>query len=130
MACGFAVWFGTAYHYSGEITIVSTGQTLPCIFGCLASSFVPLPITLAISFIWPSTFEWEEFLKIKQVTDTAEHSGLDKEVYFSPEKVKYMKRISKIAAYWAVATFLGQIVLWPLPMYGAKMIFGRTVSLF
>lgn len=34
--------------------------------------------------------------------------------------------MSKIAAYWSIATFLGQIVLWQLPMYGAKMVFGKS----
>lgn len=126
MLSGFAVWFGTAYAYSGEISITSTGQTLPCMFGCLTSSFVPLPLTIGISLIWPSNFEWEEFLNIKKISDTVENQGLDHSVYFSPERVKYMKRMSRIAAYWAIATVLGQIVLWPLPMYGAKMIFGRS----
>lgn len=36
-----------------------------------------------------------------------------------------MKRMSKIAAIWAVATFMGQIVLWPLPMYGAKTVMSK-----
>ncbi|KAL5333096.1 hypothetical protein BJX70DRAFT_392458 [Aspergillus crustosus] len=48
-----------------------------------------------------------------------------REAYFSPEKVKYMKRLSKVAAIWAVATFFGQIVLWPLPMYGAKTVMSK-----
>lgn len=126
MIAGFAVWFGTAYAYSGELSITSTGQTLPCMFGCLTSSFVPLPLTLAISWIWPSTFEWEEFLAIKKVNDSVERTSLDQAVHFSTDKVKHMKRMSKIAAYWGAATFVGQIVLWPLPMYAAKMVFGKT----
>jgi Na+/proline symporter len=51
MLCGFAVWFGSAYAYSGEITIISTGKTLPCMFGCLTSSFGPLPTSIIISYI-------------------------------------------------------------------------------
>ncbi|KAL4869935.1 hypothetical protein BDV12DRAFT_208220 [Aspergillus spectabilis] len=112
MAAGFAVWFGTAHKLYGEITITTTGKTLPCMYACLTSIFVPLP------------FDWDEFLKIERVSD-AEGTNFDREAYFSPEKVKYMKRMAKIAAIWAVATFFGQIVLWPLPMYGAKTVMSK-----
>lgn len=36
-----------------------------------------------------------------------------------------LKRWGRIAAIWAAATFLGHWVLWPLPMYASKYIFGK-----
>lgn len=118
MLCGFAVWFGSAHAMYGEISIASTGKTLPCMYACLTSFFVPLPLTLAISLLGPKeVFDWDTFLQIDQVK--SEHNstrGFDRDAYFTPEKVAYMKRMSRIAAWWGFATFFGQVLIWPLPM--------------
>lgn len=134
MLCGFAVWFGVAYAYDGELTIASTGKSLPCMFGCLTSSFVPLPVSVGISLIWPAEFDFKDFLKIKRVnsstgTDATDHRSFDEEKYFSPERVAYMQRMSRLAAWWAAATFAGQVLLWPLPMYGARFVFSKKVNI-
>lgn len=132
MACGFGVWFGAAYHYGGAITIKTTGLSLPCMFGCITSMFVPVPVSVAVSYIWPSRFDWAVFRDIKRVGDeTSGHlqQKFDVDVYFDPERVQYMKRMSKWAIFWSLFAFFGQIILWPLPMYGAKFIFNKTVCL-
>jgi hypothetical protein len=131
LACGFSVWFGTAYAYFGEITIASTGATMPCLFGCVTSFIVPLPTTIFISLMWPKEFDWKVFGEIKKVKSehgVAVHDQEEREVYFTPERVKYMKRMSRWAAIWAAATIAGHVLLWPLPMYGAKMTFSKSVS--
>ena len=119
MACGFAVWFSLAYHYSGFVSIDSLGGTLPCMFACLTSMFVPLPVTLVISYLQRGCHD----RRLEHNVEEEEESSI-----FAPETVKYMKRMSHVAAFWAVLTILGHFVLWPLPMYGAKMIFNRPVS--
>ncbi|OAL57436.1 SSS family solute:Na+ symporter [Pyrenochaeta sp. DS3sAY3a] len=130
MACGLSVWFGTAYAYFGEITIASTGATMPCLFGCVTSFLVPLPITVAISLLWPKEFDWgvfaTEITRVRAEHGTALHDQEERESYFTPERVKYMKRMSRWAAGWAVATILGHVLLWPLPMFGAKMTFTKS----
>ncbi|KPM42236.1 hypothetical protein AK830_g4337 [Neonectria ditissima] len=119
----------TAYALYGEISVASTGKTLPCMYACLTSMFVPLPISLVISWLKPQNFEWEEFLKIERVGAHGDETkgGFDHDAYFTPVKVRYMKRMSKLADVWAAVTFLGHVVLWPLPMYGAKMIFSKAL---
>ncbi|KAF2447889.1 SSS family solute:Na+ symporter [Karstenula rhodostoma CBS 690.94] len=142
MACGLSVWLGTAYAYFGAVTIASTGATMPCLFGCVTAMFVPLPTSVVISLLWPEKFDWEDFAtNIKRVR--AEHvSGVDdveevvrrqeqddreRAAYFTPERVAYMKRMSRWAAVWAVFTIIGHVLLWPLPMYGAKMTFSKSL---
>lgn len=131
MLCGLSVWFGTAYHYYGKITITSTGATMPCLFGCLTSFFVPLPTTIIISLVRPSTFDWAIFNRIHSVrsqhgrTEQAIH---EQEQWFTPERMQYMKRASRWAAFWSALTLVGHVLLWPLPMYGAKMVFSKGVS--
>jgi len=60
--------------------------------------------------------------------DGAGNGGsLDEEKYFSEERVRYMKRMSKVAAWWTGATFAAQVLLWPSPMYGARFVFGKKL---
>ncbi|KAL2839321.1 hypothetical protein BJX68DRAFT_198852 [Aspergillus pseudodeflectus] len=113
-------------------------------YACLTSMFVPLPVAVLLSIRNKDPFDWDEFFTIERVSDkqatedededtegTANNARnththhFNKETYFTPDRVAYMKRMSRIAAIWAVATFLGQIVLWPLPMYGAKTVMSR-----
>jgi hypothetical protein len=138
MAAGFVVWFGTAHALYGEITITTTGKTLPCMYACLTSMFVPLPVVVLLSIRNPDPFDWDVFLTIERVSDKqdAEYAEgstsnnrkphkFNPSTYFTPERITYMKRMSRIAAIWAIVTFLGQIVFWPLPMYGAKTVMSR-----
>jgi hypothetical protein len=106
---------------------------MPCLFGALTSFFIPLPLTITISLIWPDEFNWDVFAeRIQRVRSehvTTVHDKEDSEGYFTPERVKYMKRMSRCAAFWATLTIIGHVLLWPLPMYGAKMTFSKSVSL-
>ena len=131
MACGVAVWFGTAYAYYGEITITSTGGTMPCLFATLTSFWVPLPVTLTISLIQRQEFDWSVFGQIEQVKteESQGHSQPNESTLFTPERVKYLKRMSRWAAFWAAFTVVGHVLLWPVPMFGARMSFSKSVSL-
>jgi Na+/proline symporter len=132
MTCGLSVWFGTAYAYYGEVTIASTGSTLPCLFGVVTAFFTPLPVTVFISMAFPTEpFNFGIFGKISRVT--ADHTPTIPEVngeeqWFTPERMQYMKKMSRWAAFWSIITLIGHVLLWPLPMYGAKMVFSKQVS--
>ncbi len=41
LGLGIAVWLGTAHAFAGEISVASTGQTLPCVYGTVASALSP-----------------------------------------------------------------------------------------
>uniref|UniRef100_A0A0B7K4Z2 Urea active transporter n=1 Tax=Bionectria ochroleuca TaxID=29856 RepID=A0A0B7K4Z2_BIOOC len=128
MICGISVWLSTAWYYFGEISIASTGATKPNLFGCLVSFFVPLPVTLLISLAQPQSFDWSNFNQIKSIKTEhgrAAQLGTDQAEWFTPERIQYMKRMSRWAAFWAIFTILGHALLWPLAMYGAKMVFSK-----
>ncbi|KAK5122792.1 hypothetical protein LTR85_003707 [Meristemomyces frigidus] len=116
-------------------TYINKKVTNKQIIRCNAtSSFVPLPITIAISLIWPNrTLEWSDLLSVKRVEDdahgdvSASASHFGAEAYFSPERLAYMERMARLAFYWGVATFAAQWVLWPLLMYGARFVFSSNL---
>ncbi|KAL4784199.1 Sodium:solute symporter family-domain-containing protein [Aspergillus varians] len=142
MSCGLAVWLGSAYAYYGEITIASTGGTLPCLFGTITSFIMPLPTTIIVSLLKKEEFDWAVLGQIEQVTtDEGSNNQPDTQneppkpetetstntALFTPEKTKYLKRMSRWAAFWAVFTVIGHVLLWPVPMFGARMTFSKSV---
>ena len=136
MATGLAVWLGTANAMYGSVTVATTGQILPCVYGTVASAFSPVPYTLIITAFKPQNFRWEDFRKEKLAFDTdldgsanTIDATLEAELAQGdegPGSQTHLKRWGRIAAYWSIATFLGHWVLWPLPMYASKYIFSKT----
>lgn len=136
MATGFAVWLGTAYAFSNEVTIASTGKILPCVYGTVASGLSPIPYSIIITLFNPQNFNWADFQKEKLAFDkldghlpTPDDTGIESGTT-GKSKDQTLKRWGRIAVLWSLATFLGHWVLWPLPMYASRYVFSRPVSPF
>ena len=145
LATGIAVWLGTAYHFYGAVTVATTGQVLPCVYGTVASCFSPIPFSVLITLLKPENYDWADFKKQKLALEkleddltTAHHhvstsdgdndSSLEEGTHSAAVNEKELKRWARIAAFWAAATFFGHWVFWPLPMYGSKYVFEKKVS--
>ena len=144
MATGLAVWLGSAKSLYGSVTVVTTGQILPCVYGTVASAFSPLPYTILISLLGRrEDYDWADFRKEKLAFGPAEGEDntngvlsandtddvIKQELNASPAEPgsqPCLRRWFKIAVYWSIATFLGHWVLWPLPMYASKYLFSKT----
>ena len=135
MATGLAVWLGSAYSFFGEVTVASTGEVLPCLYGTVAAALSPIPYTVIITLFKPQNFDWADFAAQRlafekldeNLTTTVESRTVDAEAAHAGVNRQELKRWGRIAAFWAVATFFGHWVLWPLPMYASHYIFGRSV---
>ncbi|KAJ5538806.1 hypothetical protein N7494_008285 [Penicillium frequentans] len=142
MITGLAVWLGTAAHFGGEVSVATTGEVLPCMYGTVASCFSPIVYSLVITFLKPQRYDWADFKKERLALEkldsnltTAHHdqspvqnqlNGLeDGAVRSSASDAQELKRWGRIAAFWSIATFLGHWVIWPLPMYGSGYIFEK-----
>lgn len=136
MGTGLAVWLGTASVYYGEVTVKTTGMILPCLCGTVASAFSPVVYSVVITLIKPANYDWADFKKKRLAFDYDTTSPVDKNRIVTEEPLNtsdpahkdQLKYWGKIATYWAIATFLGHWVLWPLPMYASKYIFAIGVS--
>ncbi|GAB1192497.1 hypothetical protein APSETT444_001689 [Aspergillus pseudonomiae] len=141
MATGIGVWLGTAQHFYGSVSVSATGQILPCVYGTVASAFSPIVYSVVITLVRPQNYDWNDFKKEKLALERLEsdlttvHShekapqpesrleeGRRQSSVFDPQE---LKRWGRIAAFWSIATFLGHWVIWPLPMYGSKYVFGK-----
>ncbi|KAF9890506.1 hypothetical protein FE257_005911 [Aspergillus nanangensis] len=140
LATGIGVWLGTARHFHGAVSILTTGQILPCVYGTVASAFSPIPYSIIITLLRPQNYDWNDFRKEKLAlerldsnltTVNSHHSRNAREddqlergepSAFEPQE---LKRWARIATFWSIATFLGHWVLWPLPMYGSNYVFGK-----
>ncbi|KAJ5353422.1 hypothetical protein N7452_002396, partial [Penicillium brevicompactum] len=124
MATGIGIWLGTAYHFYDAIDITTTGATLPCMYGTLGSALSPLLYSFLITMVAPQKFDWksmkESHLFVSE--QTVSHAAQEDK---APQNIQ--KRSIRYALFWAIATFFGIWVLWPLPMYAAKFIMGRKV---
>jgi len=135
MVTGIASWLGSAYALYGEITIASTGRTVPCVWGTVVSAGSPLIYSPLITLFKPENFDWADFRKERLAFDVSDVASIgsnhiagpsNMNVEQSPETEQHLKRWGRIAAIWALATFLGHWVLWPLPIYASKYIFGEA----
>jgi hypothetical protein len=139
LATGLAVWLGTASRFSGEVTVASTGEVLPCLYGTVASCLSPIIYSVLITVVRPQRYDWDDFKKEKlslekldgDMTtahhDHAPHGGGVEDWGRAAVDQKELKRWGAIAAFWAAATILGHWVIWPLPMYGSGYVFGKKV---
>jgi hypothetical protein len=151
LTTGLAVWLGTAHRFYGAVTVASTGQTLPCMYGTVASAFSPLLYSVLITLFGPEDFDWTSLSKTSLAVQAADEgsesiqthdkSGSDAEQSERHQITEISeecedasevarRRWSRYALFWAIATFLGHWVLWPLPMYAAKFVFSKGVSDF
>ena len=134
MATGLAVWIGSAKGLYGGVSVATTGQILPCVYGTVASAFSPIPYTVIISLIKPQNYDWADFRKEKLAFEPPEGDGsaisavIKEELNEAtgPGSQPHLRKWFRISVYWSLATFFGHWVLWPLPMYAAKYVFSQT----
>lgn len=69
LVTGISIWLGTTHSIYGEISIDTTMQLAPALYGATASLFSPVLYSIILSYIKPEVFDWREFLRIDLVED-------------------------------------------------------------
>ncbi|KAF2103097.1 SSS family solute:Na+ symporter [Rhizodiscina lignyota] len=69
LAGGLGIWLGLSKRWYGAITIATTSQQMPSLWGSLISLFGPLLFSIIISLARPQRFDWREFLKMDLIED-------------------------------------------------------------
>jgi urea-proton symporter len=140
LATGLAVWLGSARTLYGSISVSSTGATLPCVYGTTASALSPALYSVIISLVRPAkSYDWADFRRERLLFDdnnnntsrAEDPSSRGPESHVAAPSSSYaqdrahLRHWGAIASAWALATFFGHWVLWPLPMYAAGYILSR-----
>ncbi|KAH7071135.1 Sodium:solute symporter family-domain-containing protein [Paraphoma chrysanthemicola] len=71
LASGVATWLSLSWYYGGTIDINTTQIQLAGLYGACVSFFSPALYSVIISLLWPSKFDWREFLRIDLIEDEA-----------------------------------------------------------
>lgn len=69
---GLAVWLSLSWVWSGAINIQTTQDQVPGLYAAITSFFSPALYSVIISLVWPSKFDWREFLRIDLIEDTSQ----------------------------------------------------------
>jgi len=69
---GMAIWLSLSWVWSGAINIQTTQAQLPGLYGAITSFFSPALYSVIISLVWPSQFDWREFLRIDLIEDESQ----------------------------------------------------------
>ena len=119
MATGIAVWLGSASSLYGEVTVASTGKSLPCVYGTVASALSPALYSVVITLFKPDNFKWADFRNERLAFDQLKTATPSEAVRSHEETVSSyasdkarLKKWGRVAAIWAAATFFGHWVLW------------------
>ena len=66
---GLGVWLGLAQFWYGAVTLETTIQQLPCLYGGLTALFLPGVLVVIFSIIQPEKFDWEVLKRAKLLVD-------------------------------------------------------------
>ena len=70
LGAGIGVWLGLSKAWYGAITVETTGQEMPSLWGSIIALFSPLLFSVIISLASPKRFDWNVFLEINLIKDT------------------------------------------------------------
>lgn len=70
---GLAVWLATAYKFYGSVTLDTTQNPLPGLYGAIGACFSPALYSVVISLCWPYKFDWREFLRVELADEAILH---------------------------------------------------------
>jgi nucleotide-binding universal stress UspA family protein len=122
LACGVAVWLGSAYILYGTVSVFTTGQNLPLLAGNITSILIGAAVTLLGSIIKPENFDFRLMKQKILIVDAKIRKLMEHE---SDEE--YLKRSSKFGYKYSMALTLVLVVAWPMPLYLSGYIFSQTV---
>lgn len=115
---GIATWLTSAWVISGDITMASTGQTVPLFLGNIASILVSLAITLGGSLLVPESFDFRLLRQKILLVDDKIRSMLK---YDTDEKL--LARASRLCKRIGLGITGLLLVAWPASLYLAGYVF-------
>lgn len=134
----FAVWFGYTVSQSGYVSLATLSTNEALAAGNTVAVGCPLVLMPILVFIKPSNFNFDDWLDIKQ-DDNADYNEAHgiKNVLSRDEATKLvleermrndkdLRKHTKIGYFFACLFIAFFLILFPMPLYGTKYVFGKS----
>ena len=108
LICGITIWLFTANYIFGEITLASTGNQIPLLYGNIASILTGLLITIFGSLIKSENFDFRIMHQKILVVDDKVRSMLKRDT-----DEEYLKRSLNFCLKIGLSISLLFVVIWP-----------------
>ena len=120
LVLGVGVWLGAASAmYGGEISIASTGDSVPLLAGNVASIMTGLLVTVAGSLTFPERFDFRRLRQRILLVDDRVRSMLRRD-----EDERILERASGRAIRLGLLISTVLVVVWPASLYLSGHVFG------
>lgn len=120
LVAGVIIWLGTAQTMFGELTIASTGNDIPLLFGNLGAILIGGFVTFIGSIFRPTNYDWKATKEQITLVDGSERSD-DTDQRDLDER--YLKKAYKFSIKSGLILSLILLVAWPIPMYVSGYVF-------
>lgn len=118
LVAGVAAWLGSASAIHGEISILSTGSSMPLLAGNVASMLTGLVVTVVGSIMFPERFDFRDLKQRILLVDDRVRSMLRRDA--DERRLARMSALSKRIGL-GVSIFL--VIVWPASLYLTEYVF-------
>jgi len=118
LACGVSIWLGSALVMYGEITIATTGSTVPLLAGNVVSIVVSLAVTLIGSMLFPEKFDFASLKQRILLVDDRVRSMLKRDM-----DERMLRNASRFCKRVGIGVSLFLVLVWPLSFYVSGYVF-------
>ncbi|MGC1135854.1 MAG: sodium/solute symporter, partial [Nitrososphaeraceae archaeon] len=126
LIAGILSWVATTWFLYGQLSITTTGETIPLLVGNITSISVGAGIAVIGSLVRPAHFNFEVMKQRILVVDEKIRSIIEKDTDDSQ-----LLRYGKFVRRYAVALSIVLVIVWPLPLYFSGYVFSlQTYTLW
>lgn len=121
LVAGVAIWLGTAQAMFGEVTIKSTGNDIPLLYGNLGAILISGLVTFLGSLVRPTNYDWRGTKEQITLVDATQKMSQDIDARELDER--YLRKAYKFSVKSGLIMTLVLLIGWPIPLYLSGYVF-------
>lgn len=118
LIAGILSWLTTTWFLYGQLSVDTTGETIPLLVGNITSISVGAGIAVIGSLVKPAHFNFEVMKQRILVVDEKIRSIIEKDT-----DDRLLVRYGRFVRRYAVALSIVLVIVWPLPLYFSGYVF-------
>ena len=121
LVAGVGAWLGSALAIYGEISILSTGSSMPLLAGNVASILTGLIVTVVGSIMFPERFDFRDLKQRILLVDDRVRSMLRRDA-----DARRLARMSALSKRIGLGVSIFLVVVWPASLYLTEYVFTES----